>query len=88
MRMIGYVIYRLLRFYELLIVIECILSWFPVDGIVGDIFEAIRSITEPYVGIFRRLIPSVGGGGMRIDFSPMIAIIVLDIIGRVVLSLG
>lgn len=85
--MLGYVLYRLINFYEVLILVECILSWFPVDGIVGDVYEALRSITEPYVGFFRRLIPSVGGAGMRIDFSPMIAIFVLDIIGRVVIRL-
>lgn len=85
--MLGYVLYRLINFYSLLIVAECILSWFPVSGIVGDIYEALRSITEPFVGIFRQIIPSVGGGGMRVDFSPMIAIVVLDIIGRVVLYL-
>lgn len=85
--MFGYVLYRLINFYEILILVECILSWFPVEGILGDIYEALRSITEPFIGIFRRLIPSVGGAGMRIDFSPMIAIFVLDIIGRVVIRL-
>ena len=86
---LGYILYRLIDFYELLILAECILSWFAmgVGGIVFDIYEAIRKITEPFVGIFRRLIPSMGAGGIGIDFSPMIAIIVLDLIKRLVLRL-
>lgn len=84
---IVYVLYKLIDFYELLILAECILSWFPVGGVVEDIYEAIRTITEPYVGVFRRLIPSVGGAGMRVDFSPMIAIIVLDLVKRLVVNL-
>ena len=84
---IGYLLYRLIDFYELLILAECILSWFPVEGILGDIYEALRRVTDPYVDIFRRLVPTAGGGPVRVDFSPMIAIIVLDLIKRLVISL-
>ena len=42
-----FVLYRLIDFYELLILAECILSWFPVGGIVGDIYEALRASSTP-----------------------------------------
>lgn len=84
---IGYVLYRLVDFYEILILVECILSWFPLGGIVRDVYEALRSITDPFVDIFRRLIPGMGAGGMTIDFSPMIAILALDLVKRVVIGL-
>jgi uncharacterized protein YggT (Ycf19 family) len=84
---LAYVLYRLVDFYELLILAECILSWFPVGGVVGDFYQALRSIVDPFVDIFRRLIPSVGGSGMRLDFSPMIAIIVLDLVKRLIIGL-
>lgn len=86
---LRFVLYRLVDFYELLILAECILSWVALAGgdMVRDIYEAISRITEPFVGIFRKLIPSIGGGGMGIDFSPMIAIIVLDLLKRLVFSL-
>lgn len=87
MTQLGYILYRLIDFYELLILAECILSWFPVGGLVGDIYEVLQRITEPVVGIFRRLIPSVGGGGVRVDFSPMIAILVLDLVKRIVIHI-
>jgi uncharacterized protein YggT (Ycf19 family) len=82
-----FVLYRLIDFYELLILAECILSWFPVGGIVGDIYQALQRIVDPFVDIFRRLIPSVGGSGMRLDFSPMIAIIALDLVKRLIIGL-
>lgn len=84
---IGYVLYRLIDFYQILILAECILSWLPVGGIVRDIYEALRSITDPFVDIFRRLIPGVGAGGFAVDFSPMIAILVLDLVKRFVIGL-
>lgn len=85
---LRYVLFRLVDFYELLILAECILSWVPMrEGALRDIYEAICQLTEPFVGIFRRLVPGVGGGGVRVDFSPMIAIIALDVIKRVILSL-
>ena len=82
-----FVLYRLIDFYELLILAECILSWFPVGGIVGDIYQALQRIVDPFVDIFRRLLPSVGGSGMRLDFSPMIAIIALDLVKRLIIGL-
>jgi len=81
------VLYRLIDFYQILILAECILSWLPFGGIVRDIYEALRSITDPFVDIFRRLIPGVGAGGMAVDFSPMIAILVLDLVKRFVIGL-
>ena len=81
------ILFRLIDFYELLILAECILSWFPVGGIVGDIYQALQRIVDPFVDIFRRLIPSVGGSGMRLDFSPMIAIIALDLVKRLIIGL-
>lgn len=87
MSSIGYVLYRLINFYELIILAQCILSWFAMTGnsVIYDVYQALSKITEPFIGIFRRLLSSVGVGGMQIDFSPMVAIIVLDLIKRVVI---
>ena len=85
---LRFILFRLIDFYELLILAECILSWVPVGtGVVQDIREVLQRITDPFVGIFRRMIPSVGGGGVSIDFSPMVAIVVLDLLKRVVIYL-
>lgn len=67
---------RLLNFYSLIIFIYVILSWFPVGrgGVITDIYRVLASVCEPYIGIFRRIVPTGGGG---IDFSPLVALLVL-----------
>jgi len=70
---------RILDFYSLLIFVYVILSWFPIrsGGVLTDIYRVLGSLCEPYIGIFRRIVPmaSMGGGGL--DFSPLVALLVL-----------
>ncbi len=72
------------RFYEFLIFLWCILSWLPrpQEGILYDATQAIDRLVRPYVGIFRRFIPPIGG----FDFSPWISLIALDLVERVVIQ--
>lgn len=42
----------------------------------------LRDVCEPFLRIFRRLLPSFGG----FDFSPIIAIIVLEIVNAVIVD--
>ena len=70
---------RILDFYSLVIFIYVILSWFPVGrgGILTDVYRVLASVCEPYIGIFRRIVPVAGAGGAGIDFSPLVALLVL-----------
>ncbi|MBW3652903.1 MAG: YggT family protein [Actinobacteria bacterium] len=43
----------------------------------------LRDVTEPYLGIFRRFIPPIG----PIDVSPIVAILVLQIVGGIIIGL-
>jgi YggT family protein len=43
----------------------------------------LRDVTEPYLRIFRRVIPQFG----PFDFSPIVAVIVLQIVGGIVVNL-
>jgi YggT family protein len=73
-----------INFYVLIIVAWAILSWFNKgSGVVNDIYQALDKIVSPFVDIFRRFIPTAGG----MDFSPFIAIIVLQIVGRMLVGL-
>jgi len=71
--------------YYVLIIVRVIFSWIglPSHGPFYEIFRFVYNVTEPYLGIFRRFIPSAGG----LDFSPFIGLILLGIIQRVVVSL-
>jgi YggT family protein len=48
------------------------------DAIIGF----LRDVCEPFLRIFRRLLPSFGG----FDFSPIIAIITLSILNNIVVE--
>ena len=82
---IAMFVWRLFDFYALLIFVWCILSWIPIrrDGILSDIAGAIDTLVSPYVNLFRRFIPPFGG----LDFSPILAIVVLQLIERLLLGI-
>lgn len=43
----------------------------------------LRDVTEPYLGLFRRFIPPIG----PVDVSPIVAILVLQIVGGILINL-
>ncbi len=73
---------RLVSFYSLLIVVYVILSWFRPRGIVYDVYRILEQLCEPYIGLFRRIVPTAGG----LDFSPFVALLVLEYLIRPALS--
>lgn len=80
----------LLYIYFILIFIKVLLSWvprLPDNNLIRGAVRFIDDVTEPYLGLFRRFIPPVSVGGGGLDLSPMIAIIVLWIGGRIIVGL-
>ena len=55
----------------------------PYSRYTSAILGFLRDMSEPYLRIFRRFIPSFGA----FDFSPIVAILVLRIGGGIVVSL-
>lgn len=75
---------QLVSFYEILIIAYIIMSWIrPVEGLIGDIYRVLGTITEPWLGIFRRFIPPIG----MIDVSPIVALIALRILASALIRL-
>ncbi|MEB3336661.1 MAG: YggT family protein [Leptolyngbyaceae bacterium] len=72
-----------LNIYFILLIIACLLTWFNVDW-SNPIFSTLRQLTEPYLNLFRSLIPPMGG----IDFSPMLAIFLMQFLARTLSSLS
>ena len=83
--MLYAILVRLIQLYELCIVVWCLMSWLPRTGssIVETVRNFLGTICEPYLSIFRGLIPPFSG----IDFSPIVAILVLELIERYVLPI-
>jgi len=62
-----------LNFYSILIIVYVLMSWFPMSGVLEDVYRVLASVVEPYLGLFRRIVPNMGA----LDFSPFVAILVL-----------
>lgn len=73
----------LFELYFILILVRCFLSFIPKIDRGAQPTKFIIDITEPYLEWFRRIVPPVGG----LDFSPIIAVVVLQILQVVVCSL-
>ena len=76
--------------YLVLIIIRVLLTWIPrlpynrvIRGTVGFVEE----VTDPYLNVFRRFLPPIGGGSFALDLSPILAIILLWIVQQIVVGL-
>ncbi len=78
MTTVATVVNGVLNFYGLLILAYVIISWFRPTGFLFEFFRVIGSVVEPYIGLFRRFMPNTGA----IDFSPLVAILVLQYLIR------
>jgi YggT family protein len=70
-------LFALVQVYTLLIIVYVISSMLqlPYNLWVGRVRTFLHDTVEPYLRIFRRMIPPIG----MFDFSPIIAIIVLQL---------
>ena len=76
-----------LQIYWVLLIVRILLSWFQTMEWAGQIISFLAPITDPYLNIFRSIIPPIGG----IDISAILAIFLLQFIqsslGAVAVSL-
>lgn len=65
---------RLLDAYVIVLFARIIMSWFPISPGSGlaSVYGFLYTITEPVLGPIRKLMPSIGVGGMGLDLSPII----------------
>lgn len=71
-----------LSIYLILIFIRILLSWFPNVNWSNPFFSILSQLTDPYLNIFRSIIPPLGG----IDLSPILGIILLQVVTSVLQS--
>lgn len=80
--MLGLIIKSVCDVYVGIIIIYVLMSWIPnMRGWVLDIYNALGKLCDPLLGLFRRIIPPIGG---MIDISPIFAIIVVQVVGRLI----
>jgi YggT family protein len=76
--------------YLILIFARILLSWIPrmpYNRTLNAVVTFVNDVTDPYLNLFRRILPPVGGGGFALDLSPIIAVFVLLIVRSIVVGL-
>lgn len=75
---------QFINLYLLLLFIRVLLSWFPNVNWMNQPFAALSQVTDPYLNIFRSIIPSLGG----IDFSPILGFFLLQFLSGALVDLA
>jgi uncharacterized protein YggT (Ycf19 family) len=76
--------------YIILIFANILISYvprMPYNRALRAVLDFIKETTDPYLNLFRRFLPPIGGAGFALDLSPMIGIIVLLLLRALVVSL-
>jgi YggT family protein len=72
-----------LNLYQSALIVRVILTWFPQAP--QAVVNPLSTICDPYLNLFRGLIPPIGG---TFDLSPILAFVVLDFLTGSAASLG
>jgi YggT family protein len=75
----GEILGNFISLYSLLLIIRVLLTWIPSIDFSTQPFRILSDVTDPYLNLFRGLIPPMGG----FDISTMLAILLLQLGGPV-----
>jgi YggT family protein len=76
--------------YLVLIFIRIILTWIPripYNRWLNAFLKFVTDVTDPYLNLFRRVLPPVRMGPGALDLSPIVATFVLIIVGSIATNL-
>jgi uncharacterized protein YggT (Ycf19 family) len=84
-----YVLEYAIIVYIGLIVARALLSWFPLrrGTALMRLYEGIYGLTEPYLSLFRRVIPPSRTGSIGIDWSTLAGTLVLYVVLQILARL-
>ena len=68
--------------YSLVLFVRVLLSWFPNVDLSNPILSGVVSISDPYLNMFRGVIPPLGG----FDLSAILAFVALNLLRRLLLQ--
>jgi YggT family protein len=69
--------------YVLLVFVYVLTSWIRVPYSLSPVQDFLRDVCEPYLRLFRRILPPLG----PLDLSPIVAVFALLLVRQVVLAL-
>jgi YggT family protein len=80
-------VHDLISLYIYILLAVIILSWIPVtrsDGALAQVNRVLRTLTEPVLAPLRSILPRPNFGGVGIDLSALVALIILEFINRII----
>ncbi len=86
MHLITNTIVALANAYSMIIFVYVLMSWLPntSTGVVGQVYRALGTLCDPYLDLFKRFIPPIGG---MVDVTPIIALLVLQFVVRLIVGI-
>jgi YggT family protein len=74
--------------YLLCVFAYIITSWIPLPYNVwlNRVQRFLYDVVDPYLRLFRRILPQLSVAGLGLDLSPIVAILVLTVVYRLVLA--
>ncbi|MGI8845324.1 MAG: YggT family protein [Thermoleophilaceae bacterium] len=76
--------------YSILIFIRILMSWvprIPYNRALSAAISFVTDVVDPYLNLFRRILPPVKIGPGALDLSPIVGLIVLQVVGSIVVGL-
>jgi YggT family protein len=70
--------------YVLTLILYVLTSWVQLPYSLKPVQRFLYDVCEPYLRFWRRILPFRAG---PIDFSPMVAIIVLGVVSQIIVSI-
>ena len=71
---ISLIVIRAIDLYQFVIIAYLLMSWFQGASWAIEIRRMLAPLVEPFIAPFRRIVPQTG----TIDFSPLVALLVLQ----------
>ena len=79
------VLFGLIDAYTWIIIIYCLSTWIPTNsGAISEVKRVLSMLVEPFLKPFKKLIPPIGG---MVDITPIIAVLVLQLVKRLIIGL-
>jgi len=82
MRAIFDVLAYLIEIFVVILIVRALLSWFPArpGTALHRVVAVLDRVTEPVLRPIRKVLPPIGVGGMGIDLSILIVVVVAQLV--------
>jgi YggT family protein len=80
-------VHSLIGVYIWVFIISALLSWFPTTSSqsgMATVKRVLARLTEPVLRPLRQIVPRPRFGGVAVDFSVLVAVILLAFINRII----